>query len=197
MVSQKTADLITQAGKGHWLTPREDLVHAKGKGALQCYWCLPNTSTSSAFSSQTDFSNLDEDGHLFKAARTKAKCLQRLVSWNVDLFKGMLEKIVATRDNGLGCLITETDPFTSSTPIDEVKETISLPKNANASSLMETHQDVKLSEVVQQQLEDYITAIANMYNVSLPCGSLYFVVAPIQSFSQFYSAFPGQSLPRL
>eukprot|EP00980_Cylindrotheca_fusiformis_P000463 scaffold115_cov123-Cylindrotheca_fusiformis.AAC.3 len=37
-VSQATADHILEAGLGHWLTPRDDLVHAKGKGEVQTYW---------------------------------------------------------------------------------------------------------------------------------------------------------------
>ena len=37
-VSQTTADLLIAAGKDKWLTPREDLIEAKGKGKMQCYW---------------------------------------------------------------------------------------------------------------------------------------------------------------
>lgn len=37
-ISKETADLVTQAGKGHWLTMREDKIVAKGKGEMQTYW---------------------------------------------------------------------------------------------------------------------------------------------------------------
>jgi class 3 adenylate cyclase len=37
-VSSTTAELIREAGKGHWLLPREDLVEAKGKGQMQTFW---------------------------------------------------------------------------------------------------------------------------------------------------------------
>jgi hypothetical protein len=30
-VSQETADLLVCGGKPHWVTPREDKIHAKGK----------------------------------------------------------------------------------------------------------------------------------------------------------------------
>lgn len=33
--SQTTADLLVEAGKSNWLTPRDDKVHAKGKGDIQ------------------------------------------------------------------------------------------------------------------------------------------------------------------
>jgi class 3 adenylate cyclase len=36
--SQKTADLLLKAGKVHWLTQREDVVFAKGKGDMTTYW---------------------------------------------------------------------------------------------------------------------------------------------------------------
>jgi hypothetical protein len=36
-VTQETADLLKEAGKEHWLTPREKKVVAKGKGELQTY----------------------------------------------------------------------------------------------------------------------------------------------------------------
>ena len=29
-ISEDTADLLVKSGKGHWLIPREDKVHAKG-----------------------------------------------------------------------------------------------------------------------------------------------------------------------
>ncbi|CAB9526669.1 Receptor-type guanylate cyclase gcy [Seminavis robusta] len=37
-ISQETADLLVGAGKSHWLTKRDGLVKAKGKGDLQTYW---------------------------------------------------------------------------------------------------------------------------------------------------------------
>jgi len=37
-VSQATADLLVAAAKDKWLTAREDLVEAKGKGQMQTYW---------------------------------------------------------------------------------------------------------------------------------------------------------------
>jgi hypothetical protein len=37
-VSHPTAELITAGGKGRWLTPRDELVEAKGKGLMKTYW---------------------------------------------------------------------------------------------------------------------------------------------------------------
>eukprot|EP00977_Amphora_coffeiformis_P017091 scaffold5479_cov199-Amphora_coffeaeformis.AAC.30 len=45
-VSQATADILTAAGKGHWLTKRAERVEAKGKGSMQTYFVMPSTSAS-------------------------------------------------------------------------------------------------------------------------------------------------------
>ena len=45
-VSESTAQLIKAAGKGSWITKRQDLVFAKGKGEMQTYWCEPKSSGS-------------------------------------------------------------------------------------------------------------------------------------------------------
>lgn len=36
--SQETADLLKKEGHGNWLIPRDDQVHAKGKGILKTYF---------------------------------------------------------------------------------------------------------------------------------------------------------------
>ena len=46
--SQTTADCLISAGKGHWVEAREDLVEAKGKGAMQTYWITPKRSAGTA-----------------------------------------------------------------------------------------------------------------------------------------------------
>jgi class 3 adenylate cyclase len=49
-ISSTTAELLREAGKGHWLLPREDLVEAKGKGQMQTFWleCDRGRSTVSS-----------------------------------------------------------------------------------------------------------------------------------------------------
>jgi Adenylate and Guanylate cyclase catalytic domain len=37
-VSEATATLLTEAGHDRWVSPRKDLVEAKGKGSMQTYW---------------------------------------------------------------------------------------------------------------------------------------------------------------
>jgi hypothetical protein len=59
-VSQSTADLLIADGKGHWLTPRKDLVNAKGKGLLQTYWCEPVPRSASIRTSDSFAESLPE-----------------------------------------------------------------------------------------------------------------------------------------
>ena len=170
MVSQKTADLLTEAGKGHWLTPREDLVQAKGKGAMQCYWCLPKSGTGSVVSGVSRASSLgNSNSELSVIAKPDSTTsFKRLVDWNVDAFLRLLTKLVAHRTvhsiptNELPSGATEQ--FSLSPPREEVTEVISLPKFDASKTTRDTAVDsVELDESVKQQLSEYIEAIAKSY----------------------------------
>jgi hypothetical protein len=109
-VSQKTAELVVEAGKGHWLTAREDLVNAKGKGLLQTYWLDSKRSktSGSVVSSVVELAtDADDSGSktmhangrdverlLSVADEISAEKLQRLIDWNVELFEELLKPIV-------------------------------------------------------------------------------------------------------
>lgn len=43
-LSKSTADLLVAAGKSYWVKPRQDLVHAKGKGFVQTFWLVSRDS---------------------------------------------------------------------------------------------------------------------------------------------------------
>ncbi|CAB9528578.1 Receptor-type guanylate cyclase gcy [Seminavis robusta] len=73
-VSQATADAITAAGKGRWLTAREDKIVAKGKGEMQTYFVgivagSTRTGIQSMRSSDQMSSFKDEGGDEHVAAR--------------------------------------------------------------------------------------------------------------------------------
>lgn len=53
-VSEETAELLRASGKEHWLTKRHDLVTAKGKGDLQCYWAQVVGSYADTMSTSFD-----------------------------------------------------------------------------------------------------------------------------------------------
>ena len=124
-VSQETADLITEAGKGHWIYNRvDDIASRGGKFANRCSLPYPPFSTASAtfaynlqlstfffeFASgiQTYWvepkSNAQETKHNNQVhARVVAQegkatdSSNRLIEWNTDLLKRLLKEIVAHR----------------------------------------------------------------------------------------------------
>ena len=107
-ISQKTAELIIEAGNGHWLKAREDLVHAKGKGDLQTYWLHPTkrgpkSQISSIADLETDSSTGSLSGDSSEASGFGDFCveneqkLQRLVDWNVAIFEDLLAEVVDSR----------------------------------------------------------------------------------------------------
>jgi hypothetical protein len=59
-VSQSTADLLIADGKGHWLTPRNDLINAKGKGLLQTFWCEPQSKGNLSSALDSSVASLSE-----------------------------------------------------------------------------------------------------------------------------------------
>ena len=59
-VSQATADLMIASGKSHWLKKRDNLVQAKGKGAVQTYWIKSRAASSGGRSSISD-TPMEED----------------------------------------------------------------------------------------------------------------------------------------
>ena len=68
-LSQETAELIRQAGKGHWVRAREDKVHAKGKGELSTFWLEIKEGKASATSSDSG-NDITVDSN-FESARTE------------------------------------------------------------------------------------------------------------------------------
>lgn len=120
-VSDDTANLLKQGGKGHWLTEREGRVNAKGKGEMKSWWLMPQRAPST--SSSTNNQAVNEVVHhletkqrnsphnarpVLKEAETwgnldlesygvDADKKARLVNWNVEIIGELLSKVVIWR----------------------------------------------------------------------------------------------------
>ena len=109
-VSQDFADLLTAAGKGRWLTKREDRIVAKGKGEMQTYWVHfigPNEG-----STRSDETSSDGDDCLLREiegaptvvhqnqSQVTASKVQRLIDWNTTVLLEKLEEVVNQRNEG-------------------------------------------------------------------------------------------------
>ena len=117
-ISKETADLIIEAGKQHWVRPRETKIHAKGKGKLQTYWLeiKPGSKDSHESFAPQDFESIGDDsmsslnvGNLgvssivakFERVHKENRldlAGRRQVDYNVEVLHGMLKKVMAMRD---------------------------------------------------------------------------------------------------
>lgn len=165
-VSQKTANLLIASSKESWLTAREELVIAKGKGQLQTYWLERDRNRST--SSYSDMSSDQGDDLSLPSFRSKDKTpkMQRLIDWNVSKFQALLEEIVAHRHYSLkGSPKTKTTKCVPKKKMhfrDEVVEAISMP--TYTSSAVPPITNFEIDPKVSEQLRDYIIQIANCYS---------------------------------
>lgn len=76
-VSEATAHLLRASGKQSWLTQREDMIEAKGKGLLQTYWVEIHDDNSSRRSSRSSLRQRSMDGLTFDENIQKIDCSAR------------------------------------------------------------------------------------------------------------------------
>ena len=114
--SAQTAENLKEANKGHWILPRKEMVHAKGKGLVQTYWVVDTGpskaegSTSRMSETESDHSENDDDDIMEeekdevpdtpppkRAWSDLPPHMQRLIHWNVDMLGKLLKNVVAAR----------------------------------------------------------------------------------------------------
>jgi hypothetical protein len=164
----------------HWTTLRDEKVVAKGKGELVTYWLevkpesygkkSAQTSDTSSVQNSPDVANAREQVNALKAKKS-----DRLVDWNSEVMCQLLQKVIANRVGTASLLkmkdnndmANSLEKYTNSTtkPLDEVKECISFPHTKKMKS---SHDKtvVAVSSEVANQLREYVSCIAEMYNNS-------------------------------
>ena len=177
-LSSETAKFIIEGGKEQWIEKRPDPIFAKGKGTMETYFVrqLRSIQDSSSKGSSHDHS-ADTDDELDSKldgvkAPPKLQALsdktKRLVDWNTETLLQLLRRIVASRhvdapQESQVCL-DELGRQQGDLPFEEIKEVIHLPEfDSEQAKLMSGHSSVKLDEVVEEELRDYVTCIAKMY----------------------------------
>lgn len=180
------------AGKGKWVVPRDDVVTAKGKGALRTCWLTVNarsTTKGSVRSSNAGSVSECEDRSTivksFKRSLSGASKMfgksevpaaisikdttdrnDRLVDWMTDLLKKALEQVVAQRMVNGGPQ-KQQNPIEAFAPrgnsvIQEVVEIIELPELRRDMQ----HWDTVGTEIdvkVLEELRQFVESIAAMY----------------------------------
>jgi hypothetical protein len=59
-LSKETADLPIAVGKNHWVSARQELVQAKGKGDMQTYWLMMKVQSGVSSRSGVTYSSSSE-----------------------------------------------------------------------------------------------------------------------------------------
>jgi class 3 adenylate cyclase len=182
-ISEDTADLLQSAGKDRWIKRRDEKVVAKGKGEMQTYWL--------AVTKEEEGSDLDNSGHSTNSWHDAADSAvhpdkkqfnadvqsktNRLVEWNVEVLMRLLKQIEARRR-----VLTKINPprvadaneYELSSDdhmvIDEVREIITLPQDNYSDAILRAEEDVTLAPVVGEELTDFVSNIASLYNDSNP-----------------------------
>ena len=166
-ISQETADLLISAGKTQWVKEREDVVVAKGKGALKTFWLdiQKHAGDASSRAGTSDCSSsvandIEEDDHVQKLVDERTR---RLIDWNVDLLLKVLRQIVARRrissDDDVKVDTLESEE--GRTPMDDVKEVIEMAEfDAKVAKAQEDADSIELDDEVVEQMHDFVTNIA-------------------------------------
>lgn len=167
-LSKEVADLLSQGGKKSWIIPRNDKVKAKGKGEMQTYWLSGSRGCSNATASNIGDESSGGDIDDILPLPTAVDKVARLVDWNVEKLVGILKQIVARREISETSVVRKDGDVaavsTRGTPLEEVKEIISLPEfDTTVTGKQKSPVEVTLSATAVAQLRDYVTCIANMY----------------------------------
>jgi hypothetical protein len=183
-ISEDTARLITDGGKDHWLTPREEKVQAKGKGQLTTFFVFEKNDRRMSLTSSCNDRSLISEGSDSSPTVAITNNLsndrrRRLIDWHVDLFAGSIRKIVARRGpcsttsmekgkvNNIGDdNSTSNSAISDGMVLDEFVEIIQLPAfDPKVSTTPQIDpQSVHIDEDIMMQLRRYIFAISNKYN---------------------------------
>jgi class 3 adenylate cyclase len=178
-ISQETADLLQEAGKGHWVEERKDIVVAKGKGALQTYWLNPSDAVR-AKDQVPEAAPLKEE---IKAAKVTSPASpikptnqknQRLIDWNCELLLQNLRKVVARRQTEenrapvkrtlrLGSIeLLEQKMCNPGNALSEVQEIIHLPEAIAGKDAIDP-KSIDLGDDVKVQMRNYVSILASLY----------------------------------
>ena len=191
-VSEETAEILTAAGLGRWLVPREDTVSIMGKGEMKTFWLqgsssventsLPSSSTAeeTGESKQPTKKKLISESAELEIAEVKKenKALDerivRRADWVAELLIKLLKKVIAKRGAGRGGTAlfgrrqnrkVDESVFMQrdSTVLEEVQEHIALPKYDPSCKLEQDADSIVLDPIVEEQIHAYVTAVASMY----------------------------------
>lgn len=176
--TRATADLLTAAGKGHWVNENSEQLRVKGKGVMESFWIAPKSGGSNngdsevgSMASGLDDQLLDKENGENAALVARDK-FDRLVAWNTEVLAGLLESVVSSRKSN-GPRSSSTDAQikgyeqqimnSSSIVVDEAVQVIPMPAFDSAQCVQQSSNEAVLSHSVKHQLYQFVEVIARSY----------------------------------
>ena len=171
--SKATAEQLINLGKAQWVKKRPDAVDLKGLGSQETFWVTVSSDQSVASAQETS------NDILWKSVATSSdfpllgERTLRLIEWNVEMLSRLLKEIgarrVGTKSRSKSSSGSSNIGFQSSeqgcTPLDEVREIISLPEfNSKISANQVDPDRIDIPQNVTDQLRHLVSAIASLYN---------------------------------
>jgi hypothetical protein len=175
-LSSETAELLIEAGKANWVQKRADLVSAKGKGKIQTYWLhSPHDTIEEAVDKNDGTSSLlvgnrsTLDGiTLATLEKSLPPKILRLVRWNVEILKRLLQSVIAKRQGqaapkkwGSNIEKRERELTRNKQCLEEVAEIIALPKYDHKAYVDASK--VEIPTEVVNELRHFVCMIASMH----------------------------------
>jgi hypothetical protein len=165
-VSEATAKLLSQNGKGSWVTQRTEMVNVKGKGSIQTFWLNTqgNKHASESCGSSRDETNSVNaiDAIRYDDAARK----ERNVEWICQVLQYRIQNVLRTIPDDLKQSSGQRVffPAAGSIPLAEVAEIVPLSSNRDATKRStESSCDCELDECVQAELRSFVYEVAETY----------------------------------
>ena len=190
-VSQATAEQLRAFGKGHWLTPRDMPVSAKGKGSIQTFWLQPNRRRPSIGSTRTDKTgegltsltrmvpNPKHEDSLDEVLKNSWARIginndsliakERLIHWNAAILESFLLKIVDNRlsDSPESAYLEIFEPSEEDKVLsfsEPLSEKVMFPEGAYREDYYGVSSDAVIATDARLELLEYVACIASKYN---------------------------------
>lgn len=170
-VSEATANLLRDAGKSNWVTPREDKVIAKGIGLMQTYWVAVksdsrSSSTTSELSSSHDYSHSSADHEDVCCSDKQVG----LVGWHTECLAQFLKVVVAQQrankkrrdDDSILDKAEHQILENKKAPIEELTDKLDFPEVTNLDKIEEAANSIDLDMKIMMQLRNFVFCIASM-----------------------------------
>jgi 3'5'-cyclic nucleotide phosphodiesterase len=165
-VSEATARLLSQNGKGSWISQRKEMVTVKGKGTIQTYWLSTQGNSSKAESVGSSRDETNSVNAIGTVRYDDSARKERNVEWICQVLQYRIENVLRTLPE---CTKPSSDerlyiPDFGSVPLMEVAEIVPLrSKSVTAQYSRCATRDGVLDDSVLAELRSFVHEVAETY----------------------------------